>query len=194
MAVFKDNPFIWDGTSENISSNVFDVVLSSTMNISTSNFSEDVSLKIPRDPTQFPPAYSFYLKPNEKNSTSKTKTYLKYHCFTRTSNYTSMNFEMYPEEPGIRFKVYLKKGGKPNVKDGDFMHFYELPDISNCTVNNENVFNSQFNESEENSTDHLEIESKSCLKDPYTIFVSNTDFNGTGKYCFGKSNHDYFLV
>ena len=72
------------------------------------------------------------------------------------------------------------------MKDGDFMHFYELPDLSNCAVNNEDVFNSKFNESEEISNDHVQIESKNCLKDPYTVFVSNADFNGTGEYCFGK--------
>jgi hypothetical protein len=163
-----------------------DVVLTSTLNISTSNFSEDALIKIARDPSQFPPTDPFYLKPNEKNFTSNTKDYFKYHCFTRSGEYTSMNFELHPEDPGIRFKVYLKKGGKPSVKDGDFMHFYELPDLSNCAVNNEDVFNSEFNESEEISNDHVQIESKNCLKDPYTVFVSNADFNGTGEYCFGK--------
>lgn len=186
MAVFNKNPFVWDNTSETITSNVIDIVLTSTMNISTSNFSEEAKIKIVRDPSQFPPSNSFYLKPNQKNLTSNTQDYLKCHCFTRRSNYTSMNFEMYPEEPGIRFKIYLKRGGRPKVKDGDFTHFYEVPDLSNCTVNNEDVFNSQFNESEGKSSEHVQIESKNCLKDPYTVFVSNVDFNGTGEYCFGK--------
>ena len=186
MAVFDKNPLVWDNTSETISSNVIDVVLTSSMNISSSNFSEDATIKIARDLSQFPPPNSFYLKPNEKNLSSNNKDYLKYHCFHRTSNYTSMNFELHPEEPGIHFKVYLKRGGKPNVKDGDFTHFYEVPDLSNCTVNNEDVFNSRFNASEGNSSDHVNIESKNCLKDPYTVFVSNVDFNGTGEYCFGR--------
>ena len=103
--MFNKNPFNWDNTSETIASNVVDIVMESNMNISTSNFSSEASITVGRDLNQFPEADSFYLKPSETNATANTKEYLKYHCFNRSTNYTSMNFEIHPEDTGIHFKV-----------------------------------------------------------------------------------------
>lgn len=69
--------------------------------------SEDVAVTIFRDPQQFGEDASFFLKPHEMNSTSNTREYLKYHCFTRRSNYTAMNFEVKPHNLGIHFNVSL---------------------------------------------------------------------------------------
>lgn len=103
--MFSKNPFTWDNTSETITSHVVDIVMESNMNISTSNFSEEASMTVARDSSQFPEAHSFYMKPSETNTTANTKEYLKYHCFNRSSNYTSMNFEIHPEDIGIDLKV-----------------------------------------------------------------------------------------
>jgi hypothetical protein len=72
--------------------------------------SEDVAVTIYRDPTQFGEDHSFFMKPDKMNTTSNTKDYLKFHCFTRKSNYTAMNFEIKPHNLGIQFHVstYLK--------------------------------------------------------------------------------------
>ena len=67
--------------------------------------SEDVAVTISRDPAFFKESSSFFLKPDEMNLTSNMREYLKFHCFTRRSNYTAMNFEMKPHNPGIHFNV-----------------------------------------------------------------------------------------
>ena len=107
MALFDKNPFSWDNTSESVTSNVMDIVVESqSLNVSSSNLTEDIAVTIPRDPTQFVDGNnSFYLKPHEMNSTSRTKDYMKFHCFTRRSNYTAMNFEIKPEDLGIHLNV-----------------------------------------------------------------------------------------
>ena len=105
--MFNKNPFNWDNTSDTITSNVVDVVMDSNMNISTSNFSDEASVIVARDVSQFREADAFYLKPSATNTTANTKEYLKYHCFNRSTNYTSMNFEIHPEDIGIHLKVML---------------------------------------------------------------------------------------
>ena len=184
MAVFKKNPFTWDNTSKSISSNVIDVVMQSKMNISTSNFSEEAVINIARDSSQFPAIDSFYLKPSEENSTASTKEYLKYHCMTRSSNYTSINFEVQPEEVGIKFAVYMKKGGKPDIKRKHFDHSFELPDLSSCKINDESVLNTDI--SDEDSHDVVYIHPSNCSRQPYNLFVPTTHLNGTGEFCFGE--------
>ena len=67
--------------------------------------SEDVAITISRDPSAFGKDNSFFLKPDEMNLTSSTRDYLKFHCFTRRSNYTAMNFEIKPHNPGIHLNV-----------------------------------------------------------------------------------------
>ena len=189
MALFNQNPFTWDNTSKTITSNVVDIVLRSNLNLTFSNLSDEIAITVARDSSQFPEPDAFYLKPSETNETAKTKEYLKFHCFTRSSNWTSMNFQLHPEELGIHFKVYMKKGGKPDIKNGDFEFSFDLPNFNGCSVNSEEVFNSpaQFNESQNNVSQLIHIDPyKNCLKHPYTVFLSNTDFNGTGQYCFGK--------
>ena len=104
--MFKENPYTWDNSSSSIKSNVIDIVVEANQNISSSNMSEDISVTIYRDPTLFKVGNnSFFLKPHKMNSTSSTKEYLKFHCFTRRSNYTAINFELKPENPGIHFNV-----------------------------------------------------------------------------------------
>ena len=76
------------------------------LNMSSSNLSEDIKSTISRDPLLFlGNSSSFYLKPHEMNSTNQTRAYSKFHCFTRRSNYTSMNFEIKPEDLGIKLNV-----------------------------------------------------------------------------------------
>ena len=105
-----------------------------------------------------------------------------------------MNFELHPEDLGVHFKVHLKKGGKPNIKNKDFQFSVELPDFSNCTVNNETVTTAQ-NKSKPTKGGIVYIDPyKNCLKHPYTVFLSNTYFNGTGEYCFGKNQTSYCNV
>ena len=70
--------------------------------------SEDIAVTISRDPEQFGEDHSFFMKPDEMNSKSNTGEYLKYHCFTRRSNYTAMNFEVKPHNLGIHFNVSAK--------------------------------------------------------------------------------------
>ena len=189
MAVFNKNPFSWDNTSKTVTSNVVDVVLESNMNMTFSNLSEEVAITVARDSSQFPEPDAFFLKPSETNKTANTTEYLKFHCFNRSSYWTSMNFELHPEELGVHMKVYLKKGGKPDVKNGDYEFSFELPDLSGCTVNNDNISNSRghsdWSQLDESESVHIEPY-KNCLRHPYTAFLSNTDFNGTGEYCFGK--------
>ena len=67
--------------------------------------SEDIAVTISRDPEQFGEDHSFFMKPDEMNSTSNTREYLKFHCFARRSNYTAMNFEVKPHNLGIYFNV-----------------------------------------------------------------------------------------
>ncbi len=140
MAVFQKNPFTWDNTSETITSNIVDIVMESNMNISTSNFSDEAFISVARDSSQFPAEESFYLKPSLENDTADTKEFLKYHCFSRSNNYTSINFELQPEDVGINMIVYMKKDGKPDITIGDFDHLYRLPDLSSCKVNDEIPF------------------------------------------------------
>ena len=156
------------------------------MNVSTSNVSEDFSITIPRDATLFPEPDSFFLKPSHENTTAKTKEYLKYHRFERKNDFTSINFEMRPEEPGIQFRVYLKKGSKPDIMKRDFELQYELPDLSSCLAGNESVFNSSVDQSESDENKTIYVDLRNCTRDPYTVFVSNVDMNGAGRYWFGK--------
>ena len=105
--MFDNNPFTWDNSSQNVTSNVIDIVVESKrLNVSTSELTEDIAVTISRDPSQFRDVNnSFYLKPHGMNSSSKTRDYSKFHCFTRRSNYTAMNFEIKPEELGIHLNV-----------------------------------------------------------------------------------------
>jgi hypothetical protein len=81
------------------------------------------------------------------------------------------------------YQVFLKKGGKPDAKTGDYEFAYKLPDVSTCKVGNDSVHTSQ---SQSGFDETVHIDPSKCAKDPYTVFVSNVDFNGTGEYCFGK--------
>ena len=91
---------------------------------------EDIAVTVYRDPTQFGDDTSFFLKPEKMNSTSNTRDYVKFHCFTRSSNYTAMNFEMKPHNIGIHFNVrtnarYLVSfPGKQNIY---FPHKLQFP-------------------------------------------------------------------
>jgi hypothetical protein len=63
------------------------------------------------------------------------------------------------------------------VKTGDYEFSYQLPDVGGCNLGNVSV------------NDHAEpvrIDVNECSTHPYTVFVSNLDFNGTGEYCFGN--------
>ncbi|XP_028399329.1 LOW QUALITY PROTEIN: polycystic kidney disease protein 1-like 2 [Dendronephthya gigantea] len=191
LTLFDKNPFTWDNSSENVTSNVIDIVVESkSLNMSSSNLTEDITLTITRDPSLIKDANnSFYLKPLELNETSKTRDYLKFHCFTRRSNYTAMNFEMKPEDVGISYNVFMKKGGKPDVKAGDYEFVYKLPDFSTCKVGNDSVYASQ---SQSGNAKPVHIDPTKCAKDLYTVFVSNLDFNGTGEYCFAVQHTEQF--
>ena len=188
ISVVKTNPFSWDNTSESVTSNVVDIKLQSNMNISTSNTSEEFEITIPRDATLFPESDSFYLKPSRDNTTAKTKEYLRYHRFERKSNFTSINFEMRPFDVGKEFRVYLKKGTKPDMtKKKDFDLLFELPDLASCLAGNESLFNSSADQSESDVNISTPVNLQNCKRDPYTVFVSNVDLNGTGRYWFGRS-------
>ena len=187
IAVVKKNPFSWDNTSESITSKVVDIKLQSNMNISTSNTSEEFEITIPRDATLFPEPDSFYLKPSYENTTAKTKEYLKYHRFERKSNFTSINFKMRPVDVGIQFRVYLKKETKPDIMKRDFDQSYELPDLDSCFAGNESLFNSSADQSESDVNTSIHLDLRNCKRDPYTVFVSNVDLNGPGRYWFGRS-------
>lgn len=180
------NPFSWDNTSESITSNVVDIKLQSNMNISTSNTSEEFDITIPRDTTQFPEPNSFYLKPSHENTTAKTKEYLKYHRFERKSNFTSINFEMRPVDVGIQFRVYVKKGKKPDISKRDFDLSYELPNLASCLAGNESLSNSSADQLGSDVNISIHVDLRNCKRDPYTVFVSNVDMNGTGRYWFGR--------
>ena len=163
-----------------------DIVMESNMNISTSNFSDEAFISVARDSSQFPAEESFYLKPSLENDTADTKEFLKYHCFSRSNNNTSINFELQPEDVGINMIVYMKKDGKPDITIGDFDHLYRLPDLSSCKVNDEIL--SRHSSGDED--DVVFIHPSNCSRKPYTVFVPNTDMNGTGEYCFGELEHD----
>ena len=77
--------------------------------------------------------------------------------------------------------MYLKKGGKPNVMAGDYELSYQLPDFSSCSLENVNVKDSQSGDAEP-----VHVDVNVCSSPPYTVFVSNLNFTGTGEYCFGK--------
>ena len=154
------------------------------MNLTSSNISDEFALTIPRDSSKFPKPKSFFLKPSETNRTKRTREYLKYHCYARTSNHTSVNFEMNPNDYGIHFTVYLKKGRKPDVKNGDYDFSFQLPELSSCKMDDKNI--SQSHEAGRGEEQPVVIELRHCSRHPYTVFLSNTDLNGTGKYCFGE--------
>ena len=107
MALFDKNPFSWDKSSKSVTSNVIDIVVESKrLNVSSSNLTEDIVVTVSRDPSQLNEASSsFYMKPDEMNSTTNKKDYMKFHCFTRRSNYTGMNFEIEPEDVGLHLNV-----------------------------------------------------------------------------------------
>ncbi|XP_028413722.1 uncharacterized protein LOC114536576 [Dendronephthya gigantea] len=67
LTLFDKNPFTWDNSSENVTSNVIDIVVESkSLNMSSSNLTEDITLTITRDPSLIKDANnSFYLKPLE---------------------------------------------------------------------------------------------------------------------------------
>ena len=181
-----ENPFGWDKTSKTLSSNVVDIKMQSSMNISTFNVSEDFAITIPRDPNLFSEQNAFFLKPSHQNTTAKTEEYLRYHRFERTSLFTSISFDMRPVDPAMLFSVYLKKGSKPDIAKNDFQLSFELPDLNSCISVNESVSNSSNDQSVSagNTTFHVDL--RNCTRDPYTIFVSNTDLNGTGRFWFGR--------
>ena len=187
MAVFSNNPYTWDNTSKTVTSNVASLELDSNQNITSSNLTEEIAITVPRDPTQFPEPTTFYMKPGEAEGTGETKnkTYLKYHCFNRTNKWTSMNFELHPEDVGLRMKVYLKTGGKPDLDTGDFNLTFELPDLSSCTLE-ETISGLEVNQSTEYNETIMVDPFKQCLAHPYTVFISNVDFNKTGEHCFGE--------
>jgi hypothetical protein len=81
----------------------------------------------------------------------------------------------------VLFQVYLKKGGKPSVTTGDYEFSYQLPDFSSCNLENITV-----NDSQSDHAKPIHVNVSECSTHPYTVFVSNLDFNGTGEYCFGK--------
>ena len=56
----------------------------------------------------------------------------------------------------------------------DYEFSYQLPDFSSCNLGNANV------------AEPFRVNVSECSTHPYTVFVSNLDFNGTGEYCFGK--------
>ena len=187
MALVNKNPFSWDNTTSNtLTSNVVDIKMQSNMNVSTSNLTEDFSITIPRDITQFLEPDSFFLKPSQENTEEKTKEYLKYHRFERKSEFTSINFEMEPVDPGIQFQVYLKKETKPDIMKKDYDLSFELPDLSSCLSGNENVSNSSAAQSETGVNKTLYVDLRNCTRNPYTVFVSNVDIRGAGRYWFGK--------
>ena len=161
------------------------------MNLTFSNISNEVVLTVARDPSKFPKSKSFFLKPSETNTTKKTREYLRYHCYTRTSNHTSVNFEMNPNDYGIDFKVYLKKGRRPNLRNGDYDFMFQLPDLSSCKVGDKNL--SQAYEEGHGEDQAIVIEPKNCSRHLYTVFLSNTDLNGTGQFCFGEQKCEWFI-
>ena len=179
------NPFSWDNTSETLSSNVVDIKMQSSMNISTSNVSEDFAITIPRDPVLFPQPDAFFLKPSRENTTAKTKEYLKYHRFERKSDFTSINFDLKPVDPRIHFFVYLKKGSKPDIPKRDFQLSFQLPDLSSCLGKNKSVSNTSGDESESAANATIYVDLRNCTRDPYSVFVSNVDLHGAGRFWFG---------
>jgi hypothetical protein len=78
-------------------------------------------------------------------------------------------------------QVFLKKGGKPSIRTGDYEFSYQLPDFSRC-----NLGNVTLNDSQSDRAEPVHVNVSECSTHPYTVFVSNLDFNGTGEYCFGK--------
>ena len=88
--------------------------------------SEDVAITINRDPSAFEEDSSFFLKPDKMNSTSFTRDYLKFHCFTRISNYTAMNFEIKPHNHGINYNV---------SKISSFWGFFSMLILFSCVSN-----------------------------------------------------------
>ncbi|XP_028402707.1 polycystic kidney disease protein 1-like 2 isoform X2 [Dendronephthya gigantea] len=121
---------------------------------------------------------SFYMKPDKPDSDDVGKSYLKYHCFNRTSRWTAMSFELHPEDVSLSLKVYLKTGGKPDVRAGDFNLQYDLPDFKSCDVDVD-----KRNASEDNETVFIDPFIH-CTRHPYSLFISNVDFNETGEHCF----------
>ena len=180
MGVFNKNPYTWDNTSKTVTSKIASLDLNSSRAIQLSNLTEDIAITISRDPSQFPKIASFYMKPDKHDPNFDGKMYLKYHCFNRTSRWTAMNFEIFPEDVSLNLKVYLKTGGKPDVRKGDFNLQYDLPDFSSCEVNEHNT-------TTENETIVIDPFNH-CAIHPYSLFVSNIDFNTTGEHCFGESN------
>ena len=179
--MFNKNPFQWDNTSKTVTSKVVSVELTSNKEIQLSNLTEDIAITISRDASQFPKMNSFYMKPDKKDENFKGDLYLKYHCFNRTTRWTAMNFEIYPEDVSLNLKVYLKTGAKPDVRSGDYDLQYDLPDFSSCDV----VDADEQNATNKNDTIVLDPY-KHCAIHPYSVFVSNVDFNETGEHCFGK--------
>jgi hypothetical protein len=182
MDVYNNNPYVWDNTSKTVTSKVASLNLNSSKHIQLSNLTEEIGITISRDPSQFPKIASFYMKPDKPDLNFDGKKYLKYHCFNRTTNWTAMNFEIYPEDVSLNLTVYLKTGGKPDVETGDFDLQYDLPDFSNCDLEVD-----EHNTTQENETIVIDPFNH-CARHPYSVFVSNLDFNQTGKHCFGKSN------
>lgn len=70
------------------------------------------------------------------------------------------------------------------MKTGDYEFVYSLPDLNSCKLGNDSVHNSDSNSIHDGEALHLDM--NECSRDPYSVFVSNFDFNGTGEYCFGK--------
>lgn len=182
MEVFNNNPYSWDNTSKSVTSKIASLNLSSNKQIQLSNLTEDIGITISRDPSLFPEMTSFYMKPDKPDKDFDGHAYLKYHCFNRTSRWTAINFEIYPEDMSLDLNVYLKTGGKPDIKIGDFNLKYELPDFSTCDLELH-----EENTTQDNGTVVIDP-FKQCALHPYSVFVSNVGFNETGEHCFGKQN------
>ena len=68
------------------------------------------------------------------------------------------------------------------MKTKDYEFSYQLPHFGRCNLGDVNISDSKADEKKS-----VHIDASNCSTHPYTVFVSNLDFNGTGKYCFGKN-------
>lgn len=183
MTSFSSNPFSWDNSSAKVQSTVISLSLSNGSGnaMNTSNFTNPVSLFVPRDDSKMPNFTQFNVRPMGNDE------YMQYHSLKVTSLDNSINVQIKPHNKSVTFKIFMSFDERPSLEKHDFS--WTLPDFSSCifkNVSRTKMMNVTLNGTTSSKTVEFMDQERHCDNDPYTAFVSNALVTKLGFYYFGK--------
>ena len=185
MTSFTSNPFTWDTSSAKVQSAVTSLSLtngSTGQTMDTSNFTNPVSLFIPRDDSKMVNFSRFNVRPMGNDE------YIQYHSFHAISLNNSVHIQVKPLNKSINLEVFFSFNERPTLQKHEYN--WTLPDFSSCVWRNISLTKIA-NVTEKNGTtisktvQYLD-EERYCDNDPYTAFVSNTRITQLGLYYIGE--------